>query len=119
MSHPAATLSEQPFAIAAERAWDTTAPGVRRKIMVHGPDLMLVRVEFEQGAIGARHHHPHRQATYVLSGRFRATIGAESRELVAGDCFFAAADVPHDVEALDAGALLDAFTPRRDDFLGA
>ena len=78
---------------------------------------MLVRVEFVAGAVGAWHQHPHRQITWVVSGRFRVQLGADTRELVAGDCFLALADVPHSVLALEAGALLDSFTPAREDFL--
>ena len=78
---------------------------------------MMVRVDFEPGAVGAVHHHPHRQVTYVASGRFEITVGAERRELDAGDSFFAAADVPHGVRATHAGTLIDVFTPMRRDFL--
>jgi quercetin dioxygenase-like cupin family protein len=93
--------------------------GVRRQILGYGPDLMLVRVEFDAGAVGAVHHHPHRQATYVSSGAFEVTVGDERTRLVAGDCFYAAGDVPHGVRALEPGTLVDAFTPAREDFLTA
>jgi quercetin dioxygenase-like cupin family protein len=36
---------------------------------------------------------------------------------VAGDCFYASADVVHGVRALEDGALIDVFTPVRKDFL--
>jgi quercetin dioxygenase-like cupin family protein len=101
----------------AEIAWDVTGEGVRRQVLKHGTDLMVVRVEFSAGAIGALHRHPHRQATYVVAGRFEVTVGDDTTELVAGDCFYAEADVMHGVRALDAGALIDVFTPVREDFL--
>ena len=106
------------FVHARDAAWQPMAPGVRRQILGYGPDLMLVRVEFEQGGVGALHHHPHRQATYVASGRFEVTVGGETRVLEAGDSFFAQADVEHGVRALEAGTLVDTFTPARADFLG-
>ena len=95
----------------------TNDAGVRRQILGHGPDLMMVRVEFERGAVGALHHHPHRQAAYVASGRFEVTVGDERRELGPGDCFFVAADLVHGVVAREAGTIIDAFTPAREDFL--
>ena len=116
---PAAAPSETPFVQAADVRWSAVAPGVRRQILGHGPDLMMVRVEFEAGAVGAVHHHPHRQATYVAAGRFEVVVGDERRVLAAGDTFFARADVPHGVTALEAGALVDVFTPARADFLAA
>ena len=93
--------------------------GIKRQILSHGPDLMLVRVTFEPGAIGAVHHHPHRQATYVAAGSFEVTVGESHGTLRAGDSFFAAANVPHSVVALEEGVLIDCFTPARTDFLEA
>jgi quercetin dioxygenase-like cupin family protein len=106
-----------PFVRSADIGWEHMAAGVRRQVLGHGSDLMLVRVEFEKGGIGAVHHHPHRQATHVLSGRFEVTVGDDTAELVAGDNFYAEANVPHGVRALEAGVLLDVFTPVREDFL--
>ena len=100
-------------------AWTDTAPGIKRQILGYGDDLMLTRVDFEAGAIGTMHHHPHRQGTYVVSGRFEVTIDGEARTLVAGDSFFVAAEFEHGVRALDQGTLIDAFSPARADFLAA
>lgn len=96
---------------------ESVAPGITRKIMAHAGGLMLVRVCFEAGAVGALHSHPHEQVTYVARGRFRVTIGAETRELAAGDSFYAPPHVEHTVTALEAGELADIFTPQREDFL--
>lgn len=99
--------------------WKTVGEGIQRQILAHGPDLMIVKVRFEPGAVGALHHHPHRQVTCVAEGSFRATVGGSTRTLRVGDSFFAAEDVPHGVVALEAGALIDCFTPARADFLDA
>ena len=117
MTMPHAITGSGPFVLGAETAWETVAAGVRRRVMGHGPDLMMVVVEFEQGAIGAMHRHPHRQVTYVASGAFETTIGGETRTLRAGDCFFTVADVEHGVVALEPGTLIDVFTPAREEFL--
>ena len=110
-------MPEIPFVDSATAPWKTVAEGVTRQILSFGPDLMLVRVIFEPGAVGALHHHPHRQATYVAEGSFVVTVGESQRTLKAGDTFFAAADVPHGVTALEKGMLIDCFTPARADFL--
>ena len=78
---------------------------------------MLVRVRFDAGAVGAIHQHPHRQATYVAEGSFEVNVGDARATLREGDTFFAAADVPHGVKALEKGMLIDCFTPARADFL--
>jgi quercetin dioxygenase-like cupin family protein len=108
-----------PFVLTSATEWQQVAPGVRRQILGHGPDLMMVRVDFDAGAIGTVHHHPHRQVTYVAAGTFEATVGVETGKIGPGDCFFVVADAPHGVVALTAGTLIDVFTPQRDDFLTA
>ncbi len=110
-------LSDTPFLDSSAVEWTRLAAGVERQILSYGPDLMLVRVRFEPGAVGAIHHHPHRQATYVASGSFEVTVGESTRTLSEGDSFFAPADVPHGVKALERGMLIDCFTPARTDFL--
>src|SRR5947199_304745 len=97
----------EPFVRGEETAWQRTNDvGVQRQILAHGPDLMLVRVEFEAGAVGALHHHPHRQASYVAAGRFEVTIDGERTELRVGDCFYVSADKVHGVVAREAGTLI-------------
>jgi quercetin dioxygenase-like cupin family protein len=105
------------FVTTADAPWETTGPGVRRQILGHGPDLMMVRVDFEKGAVGALHRHPHRQVTWVAAGAFEVSVGGEKKTLRTGDCFFAMADVEHGVVAREAGTLSDVFTPARVDFL--
>ena len=111
--------SSGPLVESASAEWKKIAEGVERQILSYGPDLMLVRVRFEKGAVGALHHHPHRQATYVVEGSFDVSVGDAQRTLREGDAFFAAEDIPHSVVALEKGMLIDCFTPARLDFLGA
>ena len=111
------THSTPAFSPAADLAWEETGPGVRRTLVAYNDDLLLVKVAFEAGAIGALHQHVHSQITYVESGEFEATVGGETRLLHAGDSFYAAPNVPHGVVALQAGVLLDSFSPVRLDFL--
>ncbi|GAB3848768.1 cupin domain-containing protein [Hymenobacter terrigena] len=105
------------FVTDAAAAWETTGPGVRRKVLAHGPDLMLTRVAFETGGVGARHQHPHAQLSYVESGVFEYTIEAETHTLRPGDSCYVPPLAWHGVTCTEAGVLVDAFTPRRDDFL--
>lgn len=91
--------------------------GISREILAYGPELMLVRVRFATGAIGAPHQHPHVQITYVESGLFRCRVGGQELLLRAGEGFHAAANVVHGVVCEQAGVLLDSFNPLRADFL--
>jgi quercetin dioxygenase-like cupin family protein len=92
-------------------------PGIRRQILGQGPDLMLCRVWFDTGTAGAVHSHPHSQSTFVESGRFQITIDGVTRELAAGDACYVAPYVEHGAACVEAGVLIDAFSPARADFL--
>lgn len=105
------------FLTAGDAPWSDLGGGVKRQILTHDASVMMVRVVFEKGAIGAPHHHPHIQCTLVASGRFEVTIGDRKAVLAAGDSFIVPTDVVHSVVALETGELVDTFTPRRDDFL--
>ena len=105
------------FIHAADRPWEDVGAGVQRKILAFDERLMMVRVRFAPGAVGEVHRHPHRQVSYVESGSFEVEIGGERRRAEAGDSFFVAPDVEHGVVALEAGELIDVFTPCREDFL--
>ena len=91
--------------------------GVSRKILSYNDQLMSVEVRFEKGAVGSMHTHPHVQISYVLEGKFEATIGDEKKIISVGDTYITEPDVPHGVVCLEKGALLDIFTPKRADFL--
>lgn len=97
--------------------WEEVGQGVRRKIMAHDEKLMLVKVEFEKGAIGALHHHPHIQITHVESGVFEVEVKGDKRVLSAGDAFYAPSNEVHGVVCMEAGVLIDVFSPRREDLL--
>jgi quercetin dioxygenase-like cupin family protein len=74
-------------------------------------------VFFEKGAVGPLHRHPHRQSTFVVEGVFEAAIDGNKKTLKKGDAFFVAPDLEHGVTALEAGSLIDIFTPAREDFI--
>ena len=91
--------------------------GLSRRVLAQNEDMMAVEVTFEKGAVGAIHTHPHTQITYVLRGRFEATLGDTTKILEVGDSYLTTPNLPHGVLCLEEGALLDVFTPRREDFL--
>ena len=107
------------FVKAADTLVETVDEGVTRQILGHDPQVMMVRVAFKKGAVGSMHSHPHRQVTFVERGRFEATIAGQTTVLHAGDCFLVPPDAVHGVVALEEGALVDVFTPAREDFLRA
>lgn len=96
----------------------TQLSGSTRRVILELPELMLVEFTFEPGAIGALHSHPHVQTSYVAEGTFEVTIDGVTETLSAGGAYIVPSGKVHGVKALNAGRLIDTFTPRRDDFLG-
>ena len=93
-------------------------PGITRQILGYGDGIMTCRISFESGAVGSVHSHPHSQTTYVESGRFRFEVDGVFQELGAGDCVYIAPNLVHGSTCIEAGALIDNFSPMRADFLG-
>lgn len=105
------------FVADADVAWAEAAPGIRRKVLCFDDGIMLVRFAFKAGAVGAEHSHPHRQCSVVESGVFDVTIAGETRRLSAGDSYLVEPNLLHGAVAVEAGVLVDVFSPLRDDFL--
>lgn len=97
--------------------WEFPDPGIRRKVMAYNDQLMLVRVDFKQGAIGTLHEHYHSQISHVESGAFEVEIDGQKKVLRAGDAFYVPPDTVHGVVCLEAGVLIDVFNPSREDFI--
>lgn len=112
-----AAASPSLFVEASDDGWLDLGNGVRRRVRLRLPQMMLVEFAFEAGAIGALHSHPHVQCSYVEKGAFDVTIGGVTQRLTKGAGFIVPPNAEHGVVALEAGLLVDVFTPQRDDFL--
>ena len=91
--------------------------GVIRQILGYNDALMMAKAIFEAGSVGYTHSHPHAQLAYVESGVFEFTIGDETAMLKQGDCAYVPPGVEHGAVCHEAGALLDIFSPIREDFM--
>ena len=105
------------FSAPDAKSWTSTPDGNRRRVLLHTDELMMVEVGFEKGGIGALHSHPHVQSSYVAEGRFEVTIDGNTEVVEKGGAFIVPSSLVHGVRALEAGRLVDTFTPHRADFL--
>jgi quercetin dioxygenase-like cupin family protein len=78
---------------------------------------MMEEFAFEKGGAGVPHSHPHVQASYVAEGAFEVTIDGRIETIARGGSFIVPSNLVHSVRALEAGRLIDTFTPARQDFL--
>lgn len=100
-----------------EIGWTDLGGGVRRRVLAHEKDSMVVEVAFEEGGVGAQHSHPHAQCSYVLSGTFVFTVNGQDVAVAAGDSLAFARNETHGCVCKTAGTLIDIFSPQREDFL--
>jgi quercetin dioxygenase-like cupin family protein len=114
LAHPA---FEKTLVADNELPWEIVDDKIKRKIMSYSKDLMLVKVAFVKGGIGATHKHPHLQISYIASGVFEITINNETKTLKEGDVYFVPSDILHGAVCLEDGVLIDVFNPMREDFI--
>ncbi|HSN62459.1 MAG TPA: cupin domain-containing protein [Ferruginibacter sp.] len=112
-----ATITNKVFIENADIPWQEMDKGIRRKIMSYDDRLMLVKVAFEKDGVGTLHQHPHTQITHVESGMFEVEIAGEKKVLKGGDAFYIPPNVLHGAVCLEAGVLIDVFSPMREDFI--
>lgn len=97
--------------------WENAEPGVKRKIFEPGAGLMMMEVHFEEGAEGYIHSHPHEQLSYCLKGKLEFTVDGEKKVIATGETIYIPSGAKHGCRALEPSALLDSFTPVREDLV--
>lgn len=97
--------------------WEVADEKIQRQIVGYDDKIMMVNVRFEKGGIGTLHNHHHTQISYVAEGKFEVTIADETSILEKGDSFYVPSNAIHGVVCLEAGTLVDVFSPMREDFI--
>ena len=110
------STKEMRFVKTGEAQSFTPEAGMKRQVLAHSDQLMLVRHYFENGWVGARHSHPHHQLVYVVSGAIRVDVDGRVFDVHAGDSFVVDGGVEHKASALEESEVLDIFTPVREDY---
>ena len=102
---------------ASSDAWESLGPGLSRQILGWDNQIMMVKVKFEKGTEAAQHSHFHTQTSFCHSGKFEFTIDGKKHVIEAGDGLYIAPNLVHGAKCLEAGVVLDVFSPVREDFL--
>jgi quercetin dioxygenase-like cupin family protein len=97
--------------------WEDAEPGVRRRILQAEGGLMLMEVQFAAGATGYLHNHVHEQISYCTAGRFEYSLDGRTHVLAPAESIYVPSNARHGAKALEAGTLIDVFTPVREDLL--
>ncbi len=107
----------QTFAQPNAAPWVEVAPGNRRRVLVHTPELMLVEFAFAEGAIGALQRPPARAGKPCRRRPLRGDHRRPDRSDRRGRQLHRAVGPAARRAGAGAGRLIDSFTPARLDFL--
>jgi unsaturated pyranuronate lyase len=110
------TQTSSGYQSAADWAEVEAVPGVRRRVLSCGEQIMVVQFTIDAGAAVPPHSHPHEQTGHVVRGRMRFRIGDEERELGPGDGYTVPGGVTHGAIGITEVVAVDSFHPVRDDY---
>jgi len=91
--------------------------GVYFVVLSIGKDTMVAKMLYKATDFIPFHKHPNQQSGYVISGRYRLKFGREEYSLSEGDTYSIPVDVEHSIEIIEAGEVVDVFSPIRQDYL--
>lgn len=103
--------------VKAQKAKQLVFQGVTFDVLAIGERSMVTKMYYQDGNFVPFHSHPSEQSGYVVSGQYRLRVGEQEDILTAGDSYSIPADVPHSIEIIKAGQVVDVFTPPRQDYL--
>jgi len=94
-------------------------PGIQLKTLSYGEKTLLARIMLAKGSALPNHSHPHEQTGYMISGKMRLTIGAETFLVEPGDSWCIPSNLEHSAEPLEDTVVIEVFSPVRQDYLPA
>lgn len=100
-----------------ENAMRRQFKGVSFDVLAVGQHSMVTRMNFRTGDFVPTHSHPNEQAGYVISGKYRIMFQDENEILTTGDSYSIPENIEHSLEVIEAGEVIDVFTPPRQDYL--
>ena len=100
----------------SEEPEEQLSPSIGRR-MLHTETMTIAWITLAKGAVVPRHQHPNEQIATVLEGRLRFLIDGKEIFAASRESVPLAANVPHEVEALEDSVVLDVFSPVRDDWV--
>ncbi len=109
--------ASEKFILTENMEWEDLGGGVQRQFLGFDNQIMMVKVKFDKGALGAPHDHFHTQSTYCAKGKFEFVIDGETKIVTAGDGVYIEPNLVHSAKCLEEGILIDVFSPVREDFL--
>lgn len=105
------------FAKHSDSGYQPALEGITRKTLVYGSQTLMTEFHLRRGSVLPRHAHPHEQTGYLVRGRLRLSIGAETFDVLPGDSWCIPGGVEHGAEVVEDSVAIEVFSPVREDYL--
>ena len=108
--------------VRSPEAQERSFKGVTFSLLAVDERAMVTKMLYAKGNDVPFHQHPHTQAGYIVSGRYRVRTqgdpgGDFDGELGPGDSYVIPGGVEHAITVIEPGEVVDVFTPPREDYL--
>ncbi|MBU1012083.1 MAG: cupin domain-containing protein [Bacteroidetes bacterium] len=91
--------------------------GVSFQVLAVGKKSMVTKMNYKIGDQVPVHSHPNEQSGYVISGKYKIKFQTYDELLYPGDSYSIPENIDHTWEVIEAGEVIDVFTPPRLDYL--
>jgi len=91
--------------------------GVSFEVVAVGQKTMVTKMNLKIENKVPVHAHPNEQIGYVLSGKYRIIYQDINEIIYPGDSYAIPENIEHSLEVIEAGEIIDVFTPPRIDYL--
>lgn len=91
--------------------------GVDFEVFAIGEKTMITKMLYKKSDFVPFHKHPNEQSGYIISGKYRLSIENQEYILSVGDTYSIPENIEHSMEIIEAGEIIDVFTPIRKDYL--
>lgn len=91
--------------------------GVDFVVLSIGKDTMVTKMLYKSTDFVPFHKHPNEQSGYVISGNYKLKFESKEFLLSEGDTYSIPANIEHSLEIIEAGEVVDVFSPIRQDYL--
>lgn len=105
------------FSKKSNDAFHSPIEGIEQKTLVYGDKTLMTKFRLKRGGILPRHHHPHEQIGYLVSGRIRLHIGDQSYECTPGDSWCVPGGTEHGADVIEDAVAVEVFSPVREEYL--
>ncbi len=91
--------------------------GVDFVVLSIGKSTMVTKMLYKLTDFVPFHKHPNEQSGYVISGKYKLKFDGKEYTLTEGDTYSIPADIEHSIEIIEAGEVVDVFSPIRLDYI--